>query len=149
MRHFMFVVFLALIASNDALSQEFRPSPWVSAARCTRADADAADSDLDQLKDWPAVYRAFKRYRQCDDASIGEGYSDKIVILLTKQWASVSKLAKLAHTDPLFGQFVLAHVDTLMSPGEGEAIIVNATEHCPITARQFCRRLAAKARSPN
>ncbi len=101
------------------------------------------------MNDWRSVYRAFKLYRQCDDASIAEGYYDKIVILFTKEWLTVSELAGLVRSDPLFGQFVLRHVDTLMSPEQGELIIANATERCPITAKQFCRRLAAKAREPN
>src|SRR4051812_45523630 len=116
MRLLLTATLLFALTGEIGLAAGFYPPPWGSAARGTRADSDAADSDIDQLESWSAVYRAFKLYRQCDDASIAEGYDDKIVQLLTQQWPTVSALAKLTQSDPLFEQFVLRHIDTLMSP---------------------------------
>jgi hypothetical protein len=84
-------------------------------------------------------------YRQCDDASIGEGYSDKIVILLTEHWPTVTALSKLAKTSPEFEHFVLWHVDDLMSPDQSKIIIDNARNHCPTGVEKLCRRLEAEA----
>jgi hypothetical protein len=48
----------------------------------------------------------------------------------------------------MFGKFVLQHVDTLMSPEQGKAIVDNAHNRCPAIATPFCIRLEAKARNP-
>ena len=87
-------------------------------------------------------------YRQCDDGGIAEGYSDKIVILLTQHWPTITALSKLANTSPEFERFVLWHVDGLMSPEQGKLIVDNARSHCPTGVEKLCRRLEAKARNP-
>lgn len=140
-------VCLTLVSARVSAEGYYR-SPWVSAAKCTTKDAIAADSDIDHLTGWAAVYRSFRLYKQCDDASIGEGYSDKIVILLTKHWPTVIDLSKLAQADPEFGDFVLSHVDELMSPDQAKMIIANARDRCPAGLKSFCRRLEAKAKKP-
>jgi hypothetical protein len=137
-----------LMVSANVSAEEYYQSPWVSAAKCTTQDAIAADSDLGRLTSWAAVYRSFRRYKQCDDGSIGEGYSDKIVILLTKHWPTVIALSSLAQADPEFGDFVLSHVDELMSPDQAKVIIDNAGNHCPAGVSTLCKRLDAKARKP-
>jgi hypothetical protein len=142
-------VAVCLVAGTISSSaEEFQQAPWVSARKCTTQDAKAADSDLDHLTSWAAVHRSFRRYKQCDDASIGEGYSDKIVILLTEHWPAITELSKLIQADPQFGDFVIWHVDELMSPKQGKIIIDNATNHCPNGLSALCRRLDAQARKP-
>ncbi|HEV7817019.1 MAG TPA: hypothetical protein VGP06_18215, partial [Janthinobacterium sp.] len=54
---------------------------------CTREEAIQAETEASSLKDWDAVYRSFKRFSHCDDAAIGEGYSDVVGRLLTTDWA--------------------------------------------------------------
>ena len=90
------VILSVLVFCGVAVAQEFRGPPWFSAERCSQADAIAADKDLDRLKSWAAVYRTFGLYRQCDDGSIAEGYSDAVAILLTEHWPEVTALARLA-----------------------------------------------------
>jgi hypothetical protein len=136
-----------LISGGTSVSEPF-PPPWFSAARCTTADAIAADSDIDRLTNWAAIYRSFKQYGKCDDGGIAEGYSDAVARLLTEQWATVTTLAKQVQTDPMFGRFVLDHVDSLMSPEQNRTIIENASNRCPYSAKQFCKRLEAQARKP-
>ena len=136
------------IVTTDLAAGEFHQAPWVSSATCTSQDARRADSDLARLTSWAAVYNSFRRYKQCDDASIGEGYSDKIVVILTEHWPTVAALSKLTKTNPEFERFVLWHVDELMSPDQGKTIIDNAHNRCPAGVKEFCRRLEAKARNP-
>jgi len=136
------------ILRGAALAQEFKGPPWFSAARCSRQDAEAADRDTDRLTSWAAVYRTFRAYGQCDDGGIAEGYSGKIVILLTKQWPTVAALSNLTKANPEFERFVLWHVDGLMSPDQGQIIIDNARNRCPAGAKKLCGRLEAKAKSP-
>jgi hypothetical protein len=139
----------AFIFSGPAVTQEFKGPPWTSAERCSRQNAEAAEVDMDRLTSWAAVYNAFRSYRQCDDGAVGEGYSDKIVILLTEDWPTVRALSKLGRTSPEFERFVLWHVDGLMSPVQGRIIIDNARNRCPAGAKNLCRRLEAKARNPS
>jgi hypothetical protein len=147
MRTLAVTVIGVLALYGVAAAQEFKGPPWFSAVKCTRADSDAADKDLDRLSSWSALYRTFKLYKQCDDGSLAEGYSDRVVSLLTERWPTVQALAKLARANREFGNFVLLHVDDLMSPDQGRTIIGNAEKHCPAGAKEICKRLAAKVRS--
>ena len=115
---------------------------------CTQKDAIQADKSLDGLRDWPHVYESFKRYSHCDDGAIGEGYSDKITILLVNRWDSAEELFDLWRAHPQFGRFVLFHVDELMSPEQAKTIIKNAQESCPPHSEKYCRSLEKKAREP-
>jgi hypothetical protein len=123
--------------------------PNVVQAQAERPCDIAALQAVDQLTDWNGVYDEFKRYAHCDDGALDEGWSDVVVRLLTKDWKSVSVLARLANADTKFSDFVLRHVDELMSPDEARTIVVNARTKCPRNAEKICRALAEKAdRSP-
>ena len=132
-----------------AIAQEFKGPPWFSAARCTREDADAADKDIDGLKNWAAIYRTFRLYKQCDDGSIAEGYSDAVAKLLANQWQSLPEFVKLARATPQFEQFVFHHLDETVNLVDDLAIVDNARYRCPQGLRALCRRLVVKAKPPN
>jgi hypothetical protein len=142
------VAIWSLVFCGSAWAQEFKGPPWFSAARCSRTDAIEADQELDRLTNWTAVYRNFRLYKQCDDGGLAEGYSDKIVILLTAHWPEVAVLARLAKNSPEFERFVRWHIDGLMSPDQNKMIIDNARNRCPAGAKQLCRRLEAAAKKP-
>lgn len=148
MRNLAVTAAFLLTISSAILAQNFKGPPWFSAAKCTRRASDAADKALDELSSWAAIYRTFRLYKQCDDGALAEGYSDKVVILLTQRWPTVEALSKLAQSNPQFGDFVLHHVDGLMSPNEAKTIANNAEKHCPVGSNEMCQRLAAKARNP-
>jgi len=48
--------------------------------------------------------------------------------------------------DPEFGDFVISHVDELMSPDQAKMIIANARDRCPADLKSLCRRLEMKAK---
>jgi hypothetical protein len=124
-------------------------SPHVVLAQTERPCDIEALKAVDELTDWTGLYDEFKRYAHCDDGALDEGWSDVVVRLLTHDWKSVSVLARLANADAKFSDFVLLHVDELMSPEEARTIMVNARTKCPRTADKLCRALAEKAdRSP-
>jgi len=136
------------VSFGPAVGQEFKGPPWFSAERCNRKDAVEADKYLDRLTNWTAVHRTFKRYRQCDDGGLAEGYSDKIANLLTRRWSSVGTLWKLTQSDRKFEQFVLLHVDSLMSADDARLLIDNARNRCPAGVEKLCRSLEEKAKKP-
>jgi hypothetical protein len=146
---------------------KFEPSPWHSVAlllvgltifapasaqaqqACTREDEHLAPKSVDMIGNWRQAYESFRRYGQCDDGGIAEGYSDTIVGLLVDHWESFGELSKLSHAHPEFERFVIKHVDMLMSPDESRTIIENAQRHCPAKARAPCDKLEQKARNPD
>jgi hypothetical protein len=123
--------------------------PHVVLAQAQRPCDIEALHAVDQLTDWNGLYDEFKRYSHCDDGALDEGWSDVVVRLLTQDWKAVSVLSRLASADTKFSDFVLLHVDELMSPDEARIIVVNARTKCPRNAEKICRALAEKAdRSP-
>ena len=108
-------------------------------------DADAA---TDSMKSWPAVYRVFKRYRQCDDGGVAEGFSDAIVQLLALHWSRVGELSRLVRKDPLFERFVIQHIDQTADWDQEKAIVIHARDHCPSGMNALCGRLEKAAADP-
>jgi hypothetical protein len=112
---------------------------------CTQDEANKAEQSADNLTEWSQVYDSFRRYRHCDDGSIAEGYDNSIVGLPVTRWDSVGELSKLSAAHPAFGKFVLAHINTLMSPDQAKAIAKNANQDCPVEAKTICLELEGKA----
>jgi hypothetical protein len=113
---------------------------------CTQKEAMQAEDEAARLPDWPAVYRSFTRFAQCDQGAIGEGYSDSIVRLLTQQWDQVAALQRLTARDKRFEQFVLRHIDALMTREDLRLIAENAQSRCPSKAKRLCRVIEGKLR---
>ena len=65
---------------------------------------------------------------------------------MTKHWPTVITLSRLVQADPEFGDFVISHVDELMSPDQAKMIIANARDRCPADLKSLCRRLEMKAK---
>ena len=117
-----------------------------AARPCTRDQAIAAEQDVDHLPNWNAVYGSFKRYGQCDDGAIGEGYSDAIAQLLAHRWDQFEQLRRLAARSKPFRRFVLHHVDELMTQDEAALIEKNARLNCPEDGKVLCSAILAKIR---
>jgi hypothetical protein len=115
-------------------------------AACSPEEGKSAELVADQLQSWPDVHRAYAQYGKCDDGAVAEGFSDSIARLLAVRWESVGVLIRLAHLHPNFGEFVLKHIDSLMSPEQGRKIERNARLRCPNGAESLCRGVAQRAR---
>src|ERR1041385_2762356 len=92
-----------------ALGLGVSTTPAVAQPQCSQADAAKAERLMDQAKDWSSLEHAFHAYPNCDDGALAEGYDDKVVVLLTDHWKSVSDLTHLFKRDPKFQSFVLRH----------------------------------------
>jgi hypothetical protein len=139
--HLAPLMFVATLAASCALAQ--------SPLQCTKEQAQRAEDGIDGISTWAQVYEAFESFHQCDDGAIAEGYDDKIVGLLVSQWNTVNDLYELTRTHSEFEIFVLKHIDTLMSPAQGRAIIESARNHCPTDVKELCVRLQQKAEHPD
>ena len=133
------VCFLVLLGTVGLFANQ-------KAKPCTKQDAIRADQEASSLRSWAEVYKSYKTFAQCDDAGIGEGYSESVARLLSDQWKGADELNRLVAHDKGFERFVVRHVDELMSPAQAEKIRDNAEAHCPLHAGELCKLLAAKIR---
>jgi hypothetical protein len=105
---------------------------------CNREDAERAESEASSLDTWNQIYASYKRFRQCDDAAISEGYSASISELLAVRWDQLSELLALMDAHPSFRQFVLRHLDATMSLDDATSIERNIRKACPPRGASFC-----------
>jgi len=122
----------------------FANSP--SLAACYPESADAAQSRAENATDWQGLYATFVRFGICDDGAVAEAFSDHTADILAQKWESISTLDRLAKLHPRFRQFVLRHIDSLMTPDQARTIEQNARQHCPTEAEALCREIAKHAR---
>ena len=112
-----------------------------AAKPCTMQEAKKAEESIDSSLDWSGVYKLYKNFSHCDDASIAEGYSDVISRLLSDKWNNVNQLNRLVSRDRGFERFVLKHVDELMSPDQSRKIRNNAVGRCPYRSGRLCKAI--------
>jgi hypothetical protein len=113
--------------------------------KCAKAEAVEAEKEADSLSDWDQIYQSYKRFSQCDDGAIAEGYSDSITKLLADDWKSVGRLLALTNQNKNFRTFVLKHIDETV-PGERlKKIVKNARSECVSGAETLCLSIAKAA----
>jgi hypothetical protein len=113
---------------------------------CTQKEAMQAENEAARLPDWGAVYASFTRFAHCNQGAIGEGYSDTIVRLLTRQWGEFADLHRPTAKNKRFERFVLGHIDALMTREDLRLIAENAGSRCPSQAKRLCRVIEDKLR---
>jgi hypothetical protein len=97
-----------------------------------------AESEASTLATWQAVFESYKKYKQCDDGAIAEGYSSSIAILLADHWGDIDQLARLSNSNMAFRKFVVHHVDETMSFDQATEIKKNVAQKCPSDAKKLC-----------
>ncbi|WP_143109243.1 hypothetical protein [Dyella sp. OK004] len=113
-------------------------SPAIAA--CNSQMAKKAEEQASTLKTWSALHQSFKRYAACDDGAIAEGYSNSVATLLA-DWSDVVSLNRMVTKDKKFGDFVIKHIDWLMTPSQLESIDSQAGKSCPTEATALCGRI--------
>ena len=116
----------------------------LAARRCTREDAINAEVSASSLKTWRDAYLFYRRYKQCDDGAISEGYSASVADLLAAHWDRVGDFDKLSSAHPDFERFVIHHIDETMTQEQGDAIKDNVSRKCPMGARHTCGAIKAR-----
>jgi hypothetical protein len=111
---------------------------------CTRQDAQKAETEASSLKTWHQVFQSYRRYRNCDDGAISEGYSSTIAALLSSGWDHIGELLQLIKLHPGFERFVLRHLDDTMSRDQDTQIQSNVRGKCPTDAAQFCAEITKR-----
>lgn len=106
--------------------------------QCSRDEVIQAEQEAASLNTWSTAYSWYKKFRQCDDGSISEGYSESVARLLTNHWAKIGELNALAKSDPGFTVFVMGHLGDTLTKEDAKAISENARLSCPPDARSLC-----------
>jgi hypothetical protein len=130
-------LFCFIVASTNVAQTQTKKA-------CTMDEEKQADTEASTLKTWREVYSSYKSFIQCDDGSIGEGYSDSVARLLSEHWNTTGELLQLVSRDKDFEQFVMRHIDELMSLSQGRKIRENASSHCPAQGVQMCKSIISK-----
>ena len=135
---------IIVILSCFAFTGFALPEPQ-NKGKCSQEDAIRVETEASSLKDWGEVYRSYRNFARCDDASIGEGYSDSVARLLSADGEGrLDELYSFTLRDRSFERFVLRHVDELMSPDQAKKIHENALSHCPMSAKRLCNAIVSK-----
>jgi hypothetical protein len=113
--------------------------------KCTQAEATQAENEAESLRDWDQVFRSYKKFSQCDDGAIAEGYSDSVTKLLVGDWKSFDQLLALTNRDEKFKDFVLKHIDESVPADRLARIASNARSRCPASGRHLCSSIAKVA----
>jgi len=100
-----------------------------------------AERESSTLETWQDLHASYKKYKQCDDGAIGEGYSNSVGTLLSDGWNELPRLLSLSKADPGFGEFVLRHVDQTIPAATLQTISENARSRCPTDAASTCARI--------
>ena len=123
-------------------------SASASGQSCTKDDELRLSKELKNLKTWQALHRSSQKFSPlCDDGFIAEGYTDAVVVLLSRNWTSVRTLAVISKSDPKFQAFALGHIDASANPVHLKRIQTNASTRCPRQHESLCTaiHLAATA----
>ena len=107
---------------------------------CTRETAIQAEATIDSMNSWNTLYSAYKKFSQCDDGAIAEGFSDVIVRLLIEHPISFKPL----DNDKGFRVFVLNHIGELMTESEFTSLRAKVSQCGPGSTGEFCKKLKAK-----
>jgi hypothetical protein len=101
----------------------------------------SADEGVDRLRNWSDLHQAFRQFGHCDDGSVAEGWSDKVVEMLATQWKTLPQLNAIVAAHPDFAAFVIRHIDETASWTSAQTAERNAKTRCPKQAPALCSRI--------
>jgi hypothetical protein len=133
---FRSIVVLVMIVGTNLFASD------TSTKACTNSEAIEADKAIDTLGSWDELYHFYKRFSQCDDGAIGEGFSDAVGKKLADDWKHFGRFLTLANTEKGFQRFVLKHLDQSIPADTLQKISANARSACPSNAHQLCVLIA-------
>jgi hypothetical protein len=122
-------------------------SPHAQHHTCSNDDAAAAERAAVGLQSWTAVYDAYRRYGQCDDGAVAEGFAGSVVKLLAVRWDQFEALHGLTLADPGFREFVMNHVYATGPEASLRVVIRNTTQRCRSEAKPLCRDIERAAQT--
>lgn len=116
------------------------------AQQCSAYQAERAQAAVDQLASWRGLDEARKRFGQCDDGGIAEGFSEAVARLLVDRWTTLGELQSLTRHDGHLLRFVLKHIDSTLDTDDLARIEELARTKCPSMQGATCHAIARAAR---
>lgn len=138
--HHPLLLLLALYASSVFVGAAYAKDCGVSDEQFLK--------QLSKMKDWQSIYSVFKiNLPACpDDGFYAEGYSDVVVVALSKRWSDLGTLQALMARDAEFREFVYKHIDATTDEKDLGRVLRNARTRCPIKAKRLCEEIAVRAK---
>lgn len=118
----------------------------IQAKDCSPTDAEAADEAVDHLTTWQDVSENFTHYGQCDDGDIAEGNAEAVIRLLVDKWKTLPELNSLIQKNPIFGEWVLNHIDSTLDSNDLQKAADLAITQCPVSSIVLCQKIATAAK---
>ena len=134
MKQIIFFTILALLIPTVAMGQN-----------CTKEQAREIEAKAAYLKTWDEVYNAWEAFRQCDDGSIAEGFSESITMILSTQWTEKGHLIDLIDKHPNFEKFIIRHIDKSVPYDRLSKLGHMAKMRCVDSTHDFCMKVLEKA----
>jgi hypothetical protein len=109
---------------------------------CSQDQQAKAIEETAKLQTWGALYQSYRRYADCDDGAVAEGYDEVVARLLRDHWDTLPEFAVLLKKDKRFKSFAFRHVSlTSLDMNDLKKVGTEAVAHCPIGQDELCRDL--------
>lgn len=105
---------------------------------CSKRDEIHVERLAAKVTNWNQLHKLYKRYHQCDDGAIAEGFSESISIILSQSWGQLGSLQLIINKDTSFETFILNHLDETLPEERLQMIEKLARNSCPGSARKLC-----------
>ena len=113
---------------------------------CTKADATAAEKNVDMVVGWAQLHRAWRDYRHCDTGPVSEIFTDAI-LRLAVEWKNLDALGE-AMKDQQFKAFVVKHLKRPAAQADHDSIYSRTKASCPASQAALCAELAEVVKRP-
>ena len=123
-------------------------SGWAADRACTKADASAAEKSIDKVLTWPALSKAWRDYRHCDEGPVADQFTEALLRLMVGNWKTVEGLSNLMKGDAEFREFVVAHLKSPAAASDVDDVYSLAKASCPKGQEAFCIEIAAVVKAP-
>ncbi|WP_221625103.1 hypothetical protein, partial [Burkholderia contaminans] len=78
---------------------------------CTSDQTLRAEAVSDAATLWMQLHRQFRKFANCDDGAVAEGFSESNSLLLADHWGTIQQLEPVIASAPAFRTFIVRHVD--------------------------------------
>jgi hypothetical protein len=137
------------IVTNTLLGMMILLSSISSGAKempCPEQTAMQAEKAVAAARDWKSLHGVYRRYRQCDDGSIAEGFTESVMRVLVDKWSTLNDFSMLAKKDKVFADFVYRHIDESAGKADLLKVLENVKTNCGV-GKDVCNRIRGSAES--
>ena len=111
---------------------------------CSSADAAKAEKAIDQVTSWPALQKAVRDFRHCDQGQAAEYFSEALMRVLISGWLQVGEAEAILDKDTAFRDWLMARLASpLLAKDDADSIRGLAKNNCPKGRDKLCADLRA------